>query len=392
MNGTSVRPDRIEVNRLFRILLLLLFPLAVVAQTNLPPMKPIHSRNTPAHRAAKRFMKGANIANYLEVPPSENWSVRHSVDDLKEIRAQGFDHIRLPVAWHCYTGPAPDYKISDDIFSKADNMVTNALALGLNVIVNLHHFDEFTTDPAANTERFHAIWRQVAARYAKAPPGLAFELLNEPHDAATTAVMNPIYAKAIHEIRRTNPRRTLFVGPGHWNSPGDLPEFRLPDNDDNIIVTLHCYDPMFFTHQGASWAGPDFRTTGVQFPGPPATPLEPDPDLHLKKWMVDTIHRYNTEPTENNPSSPKAFLSKIQKAKAWSEEFGRPVHFGEFGAFTKADQNSRAHYYAAMRQAFDNAGFGWAIWDWKSGFNYWDRKNHCPLPGMHEALFPSAGR
>jgi len=60
---------------------------------------------------------------------------------------------------------------------------------------------------------------------------------------------------------------------------------------------------------------------------------------------------------------------------------------GEFGAIQRADQPSRARYYKAMRQAMEAEHIGWAIWDWKSGFNYWDTKNHRPLPGMHEALF-----
>jgi endoglucanase len=361
-----------------QLVLLLLLSLTATAQ-----------KDSQARLAAGKFMRGANIANYLEVPPDESWAVRHTVLDLKQIRAEGFDHIRLPVAWNYYTGPAPDYKLSDEIFAKADSMVTNATVLGLNVIINLHHFDEFTTDPAANTAKFHVIWRQVAAHYAAAPDGVAFELLNEPHDAATTAVMNPIYAEAIRAIRQTNPRRTIFVGPGKWNSPNELPDLRLPDNDDNLIVTLHCYDPMFFTHQGASWAGPDFKSTGIHFPGPPKIPFEPDPNLPLKKWVLDTIHRYNTLPADSNPCSPRAFVSKIQKAKAWSEEFGRPIHWGEFGAFTKADQESRAHYYKAMREALDAAGIGWAIWDWKSGFNYWNTKTQQPLPGMRQALFPA---
>ena len=52
----------------------------------------------------------------------------------------------------------------------------------------------------------------------------------------------------------------------------------LPSKDDNLIVTVHCYDPFYFTHQGASWAGPDVKPlAGIQFPGPPSKPLVPDP-------------------------------------------------------------------------------------------------------------------
>jgi endoglucanase len=168
-----------------------------------------------------------------------------------------------------------------------------------------------------------------------------------------------------------------------------LVNFRLPADDDNIIVTLHCYDPMNFTHQGADWAGPDQKVVGIVFPGPPKVPLQLDPSLGLKPWVLNWIRRYNTLPSDSNPSSARAFVHKIQQAKAWSEEFGRPVHFGEFGAYTKADQESRAHFYAAFRQALGAADIGWAIWDWKSGFNYWDTKTQQPLPGMREALFPA---
>jgi len=375
--------------RLINLLdLLFLFAVTATAQSNLPVMKRITDRNTPAHLAARGFMRGANIANYLEVPPGGSWAMPHTIKDLTLIHAEGFDHIRLPVAWQHYTGPAPDYKMDDSIFGKADEMVTNASALGLNVIIDFHNFNEFTSNPIVNAAWFQAIWRQVATHYSAAPAGVTFELLNEPNDAATTVVLNPIFSETIRQIRQTNPHRTIFVGPGRWNSPEELVNLRLPDDDDNIIVTLHCYDPMYFTHQGADWAGPDQKMTGIIFPGPPKVPLQPDSALGLKPWVLDWIRQYNAMPTDTNPSSPRAFGPKIQQAKAWSEEFGRPVHFGEFGAFTKADQESRAHFYRAFRQALDTAGIGWAIWDWKSGFNYWDTKTQQPLPGMREALFP----
>ena len=128
---------------------------------------------------------------------------------------------------------------------------------------------EFTSDPKGQSARFEAIWTQLADHYSRSPDGLAFELLNEPKDAATTEVVNPIFAKTIELIRRTNPNRTIFIGPGRWNSISELPSLRLPDDDENLIVTVHNYEPFYFTHQGATWTGTDSKLTGILFPGPP---------------------------------------------------------------------------------------------------------------------------
>ena len=155
-------------------------------------------------------------------------------------------------------------------------------------------------------------------------------------------------------------------------------------------MTVHNYDPFYFTHQGATWAGPDTKVTGILFPGPPPRPLVPDPKLKVNSWVLNWIRDYNTEPTATNPSGPRAFQGLISQAKEWSEYYGRPMHIGEFGCFTKADPVSRANYYRAFREAAEKAGIGWAIWDWKAGFRYWNDKTGKPEPGMHEALFGKA--
>jgi endoglucanase len=203
-------------------------------------------------------------------------------------------------------------------------------------------------------------------------------------------VVNPIFATTIGLIRRTNPKRSIFLGPGSWNSIGELPKLRLPDDDENLIVTVHNYDPFQFTHQGATWAGPDTKVTGILFPGPPLRPLVPDPDLKLSPSVVNWLKAYNTEPRASNPSSKRAFQGAIEQAREWSEYYGRPVHVGEFGCFTAADGASRAHYYQAFREAAEGAKIGWAIWDWKAGFHYWNEKTGRPEPGMRQALFGKA--
>jgi endoglucanase len=349
-------------------------------------MTPLANHHSPAYAAAQRFRHGVNLGNYLEAPPGENWGVTCAAGEFAQMRAEGFDHVRVPVGWHHYTGPAPDYRISPEIFKRADFVVTNALAAGLAVIINIHHFNEFTSNPPAHTAQFLAIWRQVAAHYRDYPGSLAFELLNEPKDAATTAVMNPVYAQAIAAIRQTNPHRTLFAGPGHWNSIDELPHLVLPP-DDNVIVTVHCYAPALFTHQGAPWMGPNYRTTGIRFPGPPDPSQTIAPAAGLGAWATNWIHDYNTRPAGANSCGPAAFAEKLRQAREWSERYGRPVHLGEFGANDRVDLASRARYLAAFRHELDEQGIGWCLWDWSATFHYWDKEHNRPLPGLHEALF-----
>ena len=267
-----------------------------------------------------------------------------------------------------------------------DFIVTNALANELAVMINIHHFNELDQNPAKATDEFLALWRQIAAHYRDYSARLAFELDNEPHDRATAELMNPLYAQAIAEIRRTNPKRTIFVEPGGWGGIGELKDLVLPP-DNNVIVSVHCYEPFHFTHQGANWVGEDFQQTGVLFPGPPAQPLVADPKLNSKPYVLDWIEKYNTLPGDKNPSSPLAFTDKLKFARAWSDYYGYPVHLGEFGAYIKTDARSRANFYSAFRRTAEAEQLGWCIWDWSANFRYWDKNNNCPLPGMHAALF-----
>jgi endoglucanase len=358
--------------------------------SNPPEMLRLTNHNSTAYKAAKLFMRGANLGNYLEVAPGQKWNVEVSPDEFAAMHAEGFDHVRVPIGWHHYAGAAPDFTLSPEIFLRVDFVITNALKNNLAALINIHHFYELDTNPPAATDEFLAIWKQIAAHYKTFPPQLAFELDNEPHGKATTAAIDPIYAEAISEIRQTNPSRTIFVEPGNWGGVDGLTNLVLPP-DDNVIVSVHCYDPFYFTHQGATWAGDDVKPlANIRFPGPPATPLVLETNLVLKRWVTNWIHNYNTLPAEENPSGPIAFERKIKLAKAWSDYYGRPVHLGEFGAYTKADAKSRANYYAAMRRALDEQHIGWAIWDWSAGFRYWDKRNNQPMPGMHEALFGKA--
>ena len=345
--------------------------------------------NSAAHRTARKFMRGVNFSNFFEAPAGEDWGGGPlGTSDFAAVRAQGFDHVRLPVSWNYHTGPGPTYTISNAFFTQVDAVVTGLLARGVNVLLNLHHFNEFYADPAGWTNKLYALWDQLAVHYDGYPDGLAFEILNEPHDNATTEVMNGIYAHLLPRLRLTHPQRTLFVGPGQWSSIEQLPALRLPADDRNLVVTVHNYQPFYFTHQGASWTGPSTATTNLVYPGPPPRPVVPHPDAAGDRGVVAWLERYNTLPRADNPCSSNAFEQSFCYARDWSDYYGRPIYVGEFGAFHVADQASRARFYREMRESLDRHGLGWAIWDWKSGFFFWDRKTGAPAPGLREALFP----
>lgn len=338
---------------------------------------------TPGHEGLKNFQRGANLGNYLEAPKGQNWGQTYSLKDLDAIKSEGFDHIRIPARWNDYAGAGPEYKIDPTFTGKVDFLATNALSRGLAVMVNIHHFDEFTTDPAKEEAKLLALWKQIAEHYQAAPAKLGFEILNEPRDAATTEVMNKLYPKVLAVIRASNPNRVVFVAPGRWNSLNEVEKLKLPAEERNVIVTAHSYEPFLFTHQGASWTGAETEVTGLVYPGPPAKPLKVP--ATVKAGRVGWFKDYNTLPAAENPSGPKAFRANMEKVKAWAARENRPIHVGEFGAYTKADPESRARYYGDMRKACEEMGFGWAIWDWSAGFRYWEGDK--PAAGMRQALF-----
>src|SRR5262245_20163436 len=110
----------------FGLLLVSAFALkaAPFVPSNPPEMQPLTNRHSPAFQAAKRFMRGVNLGDYLEADSSNSSKV--ATEEFALMHAEGFDHVRVPIAWHRYTGPAPDFQISSNIFGKVDFVITNA--------------------------------------------------------------------------------------------------------------------------------------------------------------------------------------------------------------------------------------------------------------------------
>jgi hypothetical protein len=326
---------------------------------------------TPAHRAAAKLKRGVNLGNCWEAPP-DSWGMKYSVEDVDRIAASGFDHIRVPVGWHFRMR---DGKIDDDFLAELEPVLDRAIAKGLYILLDWHHFEDLCREPEKNTERFVEGWRVIANHFKDASPRLFFELLNEPNGPLQGEVLNDIHAAALKAIRGISPNRIVVVNPGGWAVVGKLGALRLPDNEDRVIVSVHCYNPFEFTHQGAAWVGLE-DLKGVVFPGPPKSPLALPSGMEGRaQWVA----AYNSRPTDTNPSSLVEVERLMAEAREWSDAFGRPVHLGEFGCFQTADPESRKRYARGVRTAAESHGIPWCWWEWKAGFGCWDPTAQKPL-------------
>lgn len=334
----------------------------------------IFGKNTPAHRAVASIKRGVNLGNCWEAPPPYTWGVRYTPADIDQIATEGFDHIRVPVAWQFYLKEGTNgLEIAPSLIADLEPVLRRAIDKKMHVLLDWHHFDKLTDDPAANRELFVRGWEAIARHFKSWPQALFFELLNEPRDALTTEVANPIYAEAIAAIRKICPDRIIFVSPGKWGNIHELDQLRLPDHDDKLVVTVHCYDPFYFTHQEAGWV--HFESlTGITYPGPPARPVVVPAALEGNVGVKNFIHDYNTLPADRNPCSANQIAAMLDLAHDWSEHFGRPVHLGEFGSHNTIDPASRARYSHDVRTLAEARGIPWTLWDWKATFGYWNPK------------------
>jgi len=193
-----------------------------------------------------------NMGNALDAPKEGDWG--HVIEErsFKVVKEAGFDTVRIPMRWSAHTSGAPNYTIDETFFARATAVIDQALAQDLNVIINIHHFEEINEDPAGNLDKFLKLWGQIAPRYANLPSNVYFEVLNEPNGELKGDIMRSILTAGFAKIRESNPTRMLIIGGEDWSGINSFPSLPMIE-DKNQVYTFHYYDPFEFTHQKASW-------------------------------------------------------------------------------------------------------------------------------------------
>jgi endoglucanase len=327
---------------------------ATVAVTVFPPARAADQDKKPTDVFAetRRLGRGVNVLGYDPI-----WRYREQgrfkAEHFRAIRQAGFNHVRINL--HPFRdNRQAEGKLRDDWLKTLDWAVDQALANQLMVVLDFHEFTAMSRDPGGLKERYLAIWSELAGRYKDRSSDVLFEILNEPHGKFTAELWNEYLTEALRVIRRSNPERTVIIGPVQWNSIQKLDTLSLPSDDLNIIATVHYYSPFEFTHQGAAWTN-QRNKLGVT-------------------WKA-------------TPEEQAAVRRDFDKAQAWSQKERRPLYLGEFGAYDKAEMPSRVRYLGFVPREAEQRGWSWAYWQFDSDFILYDIPAGHWIEPIRSALF-----
>lgn len=302
----------------------------------------------------RQLGRGVNFGNALEAPKEGEWGMVLQEEFFELVKQGGFQSIRLPVKWSNYAAATAPYTIAPSFFQRIDWCIAQATKRGLNIVINVHHYEGLDDRPVEHVERWLAIWEQVAARYKDQPDQVYFELYNEPHNELNQ-YWNQYLTRGIDAVRKTNANRPIILGPTNWNNFSRLKDLLLT-GDKNLIVTFHYYEPFHFTHQDAGWVNGSDAWKGTKWEGTKA-------EMDKVKEHFDLV-------------------------AAWSKQQNRPIYLGEFGSYSKADENSRLRWTEFIRAEAEKRGFSWSYWEFGAGFGIYDREKKQWRENLWRSLVP----
>ena len=276
-------------------------------------------------------------------------------DHFRLIREAGFNHVRVNLHPLRDGKPNADGQLRQEFFAILDWALDQALTNRLLVILDFHDDLAISPDPEGKKKEFLDSWTAIADHCKGRPDTVLFEILNEPAPKFTHESWQEYWRAALAIIRKSNPDRTVIIGPAMWNGVGELDHLELPADDRNIIATVHYYNPFPFTHQGAPWSSQKEKL-GVTWTG-----------------------------TENEL---KAIEQDFTRVVTWANHHQRPMYIGEFGTYEKADMSSRVCWTAFVTRQFETRGWSWGYWQFADNFAVFDMPTQKWVTPIRDALIP----
>ncbi|HVA86078.1 MAG TPA: cellulase family glycosylhydrolase [Candidatus Saccharimonadales bacterium] len=275
-------------------------------------------------------------------------------EDAAFIAASGLNTVRLPLNYRHFEADDRPLEYLERAFETLDRAIDCCARHGLYVILDLHAVQgwqngDWHADNASRhallwvdrgyQDRFVALWREIARRYAGRPVVVAYDLMNEPLSNAPYGRFGPdggyqpdwpalqnVYRRTVEAIREVDPEPIIIL-------EGDDYATRFAGLgtpfDDALIYSSHEYIP------------------------PATDPIAAFPvTIGGRFWNGDTIRRQFEE----------------GEGRRFSKAHGVDLLVGEFGiniAVDGRDESAKLAVFESEIEAFEAAACHWTFWSYK---------------------------
>jgi len=323
--------------------------------------------------------------NLLEKFIASNSNDPFKESDFEMIAELGFDFVRLPMSYWCWSDPKEWRKLDEKILKEIDQAVEFGKQYNVHVNINFHRAPGFSVDRSAREpfnlwldeeaqEAFDYHWSHFAERYKGKPnKQVSFNLVNEPATLdferlkpLTAELHNKVIRRVVKAIRNVDPNR-LIIADGMWW--GREPAYDLADL--NIAQSTRGYEPMQITHYLASWVDGADKWPVASWP------LVPEASTELR-YLSDEMNQYYVNTLSKYGVSPNMEWNRerirLQMIEPWKklQAMGVGVHVGEFGAFSRTPHELVLAWMRDLMGQWKDAGWGWAMWNFRGGFGILD--------------------
>lgn len=310
----------------------------VLAQTSLAETK-------PAVSAAKLpRWRGFNLLEKFTL--RQNSPYKES--DFEWMAGWGFDFVRLPTDYRCWTDSKDPYKLNEDILKHIDQAIEFGKQYKIHINLNLHRGPGYCVNPPKEPldlwtdeealKQFCFQWKTFAERYKGIPSErLSFDMLNEPPQIEEATYARVIRA-TVEAVRAADPNRLFIIDGLEW---GRKPVMSVADL--GIGQSTRGYDPMKLSHYKASWVN------GQNWPEP-TWPLKDGERTIDQKWLREHL----IEPFKE------------------LEARGAGVHVGEWGCYNKTPHAVALAWMSDCLSLWKEAGWGWSMWNLRGSFGILD--------------------
>jgi endoglucanase len=292
--------------------------------------------------------RGFNLLEKTIKRPEGNPPYRES--DFDWIAELGFDFVRLPMSYRCWSDPDDWLTLRHEELNHIDQAIEFGRKHRVHVNLNFHRAPGYCVNPprepldlwrdeqALEACAFH--WAHFAKRYRGISSSLlTFDLLNEPEDIPESTYAR-VVTRLVEAIRAEDPDRLIITDGLKW---GTHPVPSLAEL--HIAQSTRGYGPSRVSHWKAGWMrGSD------QWPAP-SWPLK------IKAgdiWDKDRLRREHIEPWKT------------------LERSGVGVHVGEWGAFQYTPHKVVLAWMRDWLELWQDAGWGWAMWNFRGSFGILD--------------------